>query len=99
MPCVILEPPAIYQTMPSTVRRHVVEVPLAEVDERCRRFGVRERGELYGCTLCLTLTRPHDCIVVLPKVGRGGVGRACREAVERHEHAHEEGWPASHPRQ
>lgn len=85
----IQEPPPAY-VRPYAGRLHTIENISSVVEWMCREMGVRD-GNAMACSLLLTVGE-HDCIIILPIVGRGGVGQASREALERHELAHCNGW-------
>lgn len=93
----IQEPPPAY-VRPYTGRLHVIEHTARAVEQVCREMGVAERSRpILACSLSLPFG-DGDCIVILPIVGRGGVGGVSRIALERHEIAHCNGWPKDHPR-
>jgi hypothetical protein len=88
----VQEPPARFDRMPSG-RVVVFEDTVQAVRERCRDLGAGD--DAAACARPLPF---GDCVVVLPKVGVGGVGAATQVALLRHEHGHCNGWPKDHPK-
>lgn len=90
-------PPARYdRPHPDLV---IVETPHGNVRSMCGRLlghrNFERAGHLHACASIGDGRSP--CIVVLPKAGAGGVTKAQREALLRHERAHCNGWPGYHP--
>lgn len=80
----ILLPPVALDHDPMRVM--VREYPLAQIAVECRI------NYAAACAI------PMDglCIVILPKMGPGGVSARDRDLLRRHEYGHCNGWTAGH---
>lgn len=90
-------PPATYdRPHPNLV---IVETPTGKVRNMCGRLLGRRNfersGRLHACASIGDGRSP--CVIVLPKVGEGGISKRDRQALLRHERAHCNGWPGNHP--
>jgi hypothetical protein len=90
----ILEPPPayVYSFRGDLI---VVEKSVAETERACRDAGTAGR-DLMACMVLLPFGN-GTCVVYLPHIGTGGIGRQSHEALTRHEVAHCNGWPKHHP--
>lgn len=84
----ILEPPPAY-VYPFPGKLFVHEFAVSEVDGKCREYGTIALSEIMACSIRLG---DGACIVVLPKLGIGGVGPRTHDALRQHELAHCNGW-------
>jgi hypothetical protein len=83
----VQEPPARFDHPAKNVM--VMEDSPGEVNRLCR-LAARYRGK--GNILACALTMKHVCVIIFPR----GVTRT--GPLYRHEQAHCNGWPATHPR-
>lgn len=73
----------------------VVEVlPYYEVDGRC---GKAKHGRYDACSWTFTYNNLPACHIVYPKLGVDGVTVSYFIDLVRHETAHCNGWPGTHP--
>ena len=85
----VLEPPPCY-LHPYLGQVQEIILSAEEVEKRCSNAPHSDA--------CMYPPMFHNgvCIIVLPKVGPGGVGQGTQDALRRHEIAHCNGWPADH---
>jgi hypothetical protein len=91
----ILEPPPAY-VHPFCGDLVIVERSVADTERACQDAGVIDRG-MMACMVLLPFGN-GTCVVYLPRIGTGGVGRPSHEALLRHEVAHCNGWSKDHPK-
>lgn len=84
-------PPPLWDA-PFTASLIEIQRPLPRVGAICRELGLRAPGIVYGCALWAN----GGCVIVIPRVD-AAVSEAEQQAIRRHETAHCNGWPASHP--
>jgi hypothetical protein len=83
-------PPVEYDCKPK-LPITVMEFKLADVNAMCGKLP-NQRPMTYACTRVL----PDRCLIVLPKVERGGVTKQQQDRLRRHEEGHCNGWSARH---
>lgn len=80
----------------------VVEKSFRRIDPLCRSMFPRSRfpaaTETHRITGCADIGNGRSpCRIFVPKRGEGVISERRRAALIRHERAHCNGWPSSHP--
>lgn len=94
------DPPARYdRPHPALV---IIEKDYREVDPVCRSMFPRSRfpaaTETHRITGCADVgDGTRACRIFVPRQGEGVITAAHRARIVRHERAHCNGWPGSHP--
>ena len=89
----ILPPPAIYDHAYKG-RLTVQQGTMAQVEHYCHTtHGIVSPYQALGCSK----VGEQSCFLMIPRVG-GPVTGSIQAQIRRHEIAHCNGWPASHPR-
>ena len=85
-PMILLPPPEFDHPYKGPVT--VVELPASGVQIACGNPEAQA---------CVYLKAPGGPMMILPKIGPGGVSKRSYDLLRRHEDGHINGWTADHP--